>query len=676
MSTAKETRRKKHRRQRQRPDRRAPSPMVSPPEACPVPPPSRRDCMLMVILLIVVSVLTSLAHAPCLGARALSIDDYQYLVHNELVKNPSWNSTGRFLGEILEPSTVQGYYQPLAMISLMLDHAAGGRSEDPRMFHRTSLALHLMNTALIVVLLWMLFRQPIIAALVGLCFGVHPMTVESIAWIAERKTTLSTFFALWCLILHVRYSRRAHWRRYGGCMIAYVLALMAKPTSTPLPLLLLLLDWWPLRRLNRRAAVEKLPLLAVGCVFAVVTVISQGRTASVTMPGEREPFEVLLLLCHNIIFYLWKMIWPAQLTSFYPFPSLSLSQPMVLAGVVGTCVLLFGLLASLRWTRAFLTGWLFFFVGILPTMGVIGFTVVVASDKYAYLPSIGLLIALAWLVTRLWESAPDKLGKLRAIILVAAALLLSAEAYATRRYLRHWKNTETLYRHMLSFAPEAPELHLGLANALDLERRRDEAVREFRETIRLSPDHARAHFNLGTTLYRLGKIDEAIACFEKALQFDPDHAKCHTNLGNALKQKGKLDEAIGHFKEALQHKPDLVAAHYNMAGTLLKLGRLGQAISGYQRALELDPDHFKAHSNLGTALKRQGNVDEAANHYREALRLNPRLLQAHSSLAGLLSDQGRFAEAIEHYRTVLRLEPNYPRVAAQLEAAEKALLAN
>jgi hypothetical protein len=213
---------------------------------------------LLAVSLAIVCFVVTAAHWPALSAKAISIDDDQYLVDNLLVQNPSIESARRFLTEVLEPSTVRGYYQPLSMISLMCDYALGGRPANLRQFHRTSLALHTVNTALVIVLLYLLFGRPLIAAGVGLLFGVHPMTVEPIPWVGERKTLLAAFFALWCLILYVRFARKGSRRVYFGCVVTYVLALMSKPTSTPLPVLMLLIDYWPLKRLNRRTLLEKL----------------------------------------------------------------------------------------------------------------------------------------------------------------------------------------------------------------------------------------------------------------------------------------------------------------------------------------------------------------------------------------------------------------------------------
>lgn len=256
---------------------------------------------LLAKLLVGACVLVFIGHLPVLSVGALSFDDDQYLTNNELVRNPSWASARQFLSEVLEPSTVRGYYQPLTMISLMTDYALGGRPHNLLPFHRTSLLLHLANTVLVILLLHLLFGQAKVAVAVGLLFGLHPMTVEPIAWVSGRKTLLAAFFALWCLILYVRYARKRNGWCYAGCLAMHALALMSKPTSLPLPALMLLIDFWPLRRLKRSCVLEKLPLFVVGGIVSIITFVSQSGTSLAVLPGQSEPWRIPMILCHNII---------------------------------------------------------------------------------------------------------------------------------------------------------------------------------------------------------------------------------------------------------------------------------------------------------------------------------------------------------------------------------------
>ena len=527
-------------------------------------------------------------------------------------------STKRFLNEVLEPSTVKGYYQPLAMISLMLDYAAGGRENNLRPFHVTSLSLHTANTALIIALLYMLFGNIWAAAAAGLLFGVHPLTVEPIPWVGERKTLLAAFFALWSLILYVRYSRGGGWKFYTGCFVMYLLALMSKPTSLPLPAVMLLMDYWPLKRLSVKSFWEKLPLFVLAGVFAVITYISQHRTGGTISPAKYEPWHIPLVLCHNIIFYLYKIILPINLSSHYAFPKpFGLSNTMVLAGVIGTCILIPILLVSLRWTRAALTGWLIFFAAIFPTMGIVGFTNVIASDKYAYLPSIGLLMIVTTLLIWIGKS-----NKFRTAAVAFVLILASAEATATQRYLVCWKDTITLAQHM----------------------------------VLMSPDSAIVYQNLGFAYGRLGRNEEEIEVCKKAVKIKPDYAEAYNSLGAAYYRIGRIQDAINAYQQTIKNKPDYVDAYNNLSVAYVRLGRFQDAVDVSLQAIKLKPDFVKAYNSLGTAYNKLGRYPEAIENYRQAIRLNPGYVTAHYNLGQTYLAAGDRNFALEEFKILQKLD--------------------
>jgi Flp pilus assembly protein TadD len=587
-------------------------------------------------LILTVGAAVVAAHWPALSAQATNFDDGQYFIENRLVQNPSWSSVAAFFSEVLDPSTVGGYYQPLSMTSLMLDWALGGRPDHLQPFHYTSLALHVANTILVIVFLYLLFGNPWAAAMAGLLFGVHPMTVETIPWVGERKTLLAAFFALWSLVLYVVYTRNRSGTAYGTSVVSFVIALLSKPTTTPLPFLLLLLDYWPLRRLRVRTVVEKIPFFVIAGASAVITFASQARAGGVAMPQERPWFHILLTPCHNLVFYPWKILWPVNLTSHYAYPErFNLSDPMVLAGVIGTPVLVAGLLISLRWTRALATGGLFFFVAILPTLGIIGFTNVIASDKYAYLPMPGLLMIVALGLAKLWElpARPRRRAVGRTALLAVVLLLSGLEAWGTRTYLARWQDTETLYRYMLTFAPRAHSLH----------------------------DY------LGVQLHRQGRLEEAIEHFNQALAARPWDYSAHNNLGAALAEQGKLQEAIDHFVEAIRAAPRAAKGYSNLGRAMERLGRLAEAQRYYELALERDPECLDAHKGLGILLAGQGKLEQAADHFRDAIRVNPNYVEAHIGLGRVLAAQGRLDEAIAVYMAALRIAPDDPRLRADLQ---------
>lgn len=655
---------------------------------------SPREVAVLTVLVIGAAAVAAAAHWPVLSAEAISFDDTQYLFWNPNLQQPSLASAGRVITEVVDSSTVEGYYEPLTLLSLMLDVAAGGRPDNLAPFHRTSLALHVLNTALLVVLLYMLFGSPWPAAMVGLLFGTHPLTVEPVAWVWERKTLLAAFFALLCLALYVRYVRRGGRAPYLLCLTAYLLAVLSKPTSTPLPVLMLVLDFWPLRRLNGRAVWEKALFFLVAALSAVVTIVSTSRTASITPPGGQTLAQLPLRTCYLLMFYLGKMLWPVRLSSVYLLPEpMSLGRPIVLAAVLGTGALAAVCVLSLRRTRAPAAGGLFFLLAISPTLGLIGYSWVAASDKYVYLPAVGLLIALTGLLLRIQEGAARPGARRLPAVAAAAGVLLLAglEIAATRSYLACWQDTETLYQRMVSFTPQVASLHCDLGGALARKGRNreaiaeyqqaiqldpalemahynlaialaeqgqtDEAISEYREAVRLDPQFQKAHYNLAIALAGQGRDEEAIEHFAASLELRPDDADALNNLALVLARRGRTDEAVGHLREAVRVQPDDAELRYNLGNLLAEQGRLDEAVGCYAEALRLDPRSPRIHTNLGNALFRQNKADDAIRHYTEALAADPAFLAARVNLGNVLRAQGRIGEAIAAYREAARTHP-------------------
>jgi tetratricopeptide (TPR) repeat protein len=542
--------------------------------------------LLLLNLLISACSIVFIAHLPSLSTQAKFQDDRMYISENLLIQNPSWTSVRRFFTEVLEPSTVKGYYQPLTMISLMIDYVLGGRSENPRPFHRTSLLLHTANTGLVIFLLYLLFGQIWIATATGLIFGLHPIVVDSICWVSDRKTVLASFFALWSLVLYVYFTRTGKSKARWGCLAMYVMALLSKPTTTLLPLMMLLMDYWPLRRIKYRTILEKLPLFAIGAVFSVITFISQSHTARVMLPSQYNFLSIPLVLCHNIIFYLCKLIWPANLSAHYEFQG----YQMILVSVIGTIIIVCLLAISLRWTRGLLTGWLIFFVAIFPAIGIIRVTNVVAANRYAYLPFVGMLMVLASFLAWFLSNSAGKRANREVVVLLALLIVAGSEVLAMRRYLSHWHDTISLNEHMLTMYPHSAILHNDLAAAFSSQGRTAEAIEHYHQALEIAPSFAKAHYNLAWQLSTTeDKINEAEEHYHKALEFNPYYSKAHINLGRLLQSKGNFKEAIEHFRKSVQKNPEYVKGYYNLGKALIMTDRSAEGINCLRKAVRLGP---------------------------------------------------------------------------------------
>ncbi len=588
---------------------------------------------------IFVGAIVPAVHWPVLRAQALSLDDYEYVTYNPLVSNPGWKSGWQFFREISKPSTVKGYYHPLAMTSLMADYAIGGRADDLRAFHRTSLALHVMNTVLVVLLLYRLFGALIPAAVVGLLFGLHPLTVEPTAWIGERKVLLAAFFGLASIAFYLRPRSRHTGVWWTASLVFGLLAMLSKPTAVMLPVLLLLLDYWPLRRLSARAVLEKWPFFLLSALFGAITLISQHRSGAVVELTRSDYLHWPLKTCYVLAFYLAKFAWPTHLTCIYPEPGpFSLSNPVVLLAVVGIFGLTVALAAAAGRVRGLLMAWLFFVLALAPTFGLVKYTWVIAFDNYVYFPALGMLMVLAFALTAAWESPRLRGIASKAMLLFPVLLVLAAEARGVRTTLRNWTDSFTLYRYMEKIAPDSPVVHNRLGILLEGESAHEEALRHLRRAIGLEPNYGDAHYNLGIVLGNQGEIGESIRQFRIANELLPDYPLAPYNLGAALRLAGRLDEAEAQFRRALRLNPDYLEAMDQLGSVLVMQGRTAEALEPFRRALTIEPTNAVLHFRMGSALVLSGqHLGEGLIELREAIRFRPDWPEPLNALAWLLA---------------------------------------
>jgi tetratricopeptide (TPR) repeat protein len=561
-----------------------------------------RQRLLLIVLSIVVCIVTAGTHWPALSAQAVSLDDDVYLKSSPLLSNPSWSSARQIVREVFKPSTVGGAYSPVTMLSQMLDFAMGGCEANLRPFHRTSLIIHVCNTALVIVLIYQLFGNVWAAAMAGLVFGVHPLAVGRIAWMTDRKTVLSAFFGLWCLVFYVRFIKSRDRRIYCASLLMYVLSLLSKPTSLPIPAVMLLLDYWPLqRRLSWGLLREKAAFFAAGAVSFVISYISFANTVPIVKLGEPGAMRVPKILCHNIIFYLQKMFWPVNLSVFYPFPKpLSLSNPAVLAGVVGTFLLAATLLVSWRWTRAVITGWLIFFAAIFPAMGAIGFSSAIADDRFVYFPSIGILLLLGWVLCQFWGDKTVAYLAIRRVAIVSLVTIIAAlEIMGSRAQIVHWRDSIGHQRYLQGLFPHSAKLNYNLGLALARENKDKEAAYYFSQALAAEPDFPKAELNLskaynnmGIMLAKRGEIDKAIEHFRKAIQIEPLNDRAHHNIAQAYHAKGNITESVKHYRESLRLNPDSAETMAGLSWILAtssedKFRNAAEALGLSKRACEL-----------------------------------------------------------------------------------------
>jgi tetratricopeptide (TPR) repeat protein len=618
--------------------------------------------------LLALAVLCAAVFLPVLGHEFVNVDDGDYITNNPHVRE---GLTLRGAAWALASFHAANWH-PVTWISHQLDATLFGLA--PGGHHLVSLLLHTANAGLVFLLLDALTGARWASFAVAALFAVHPLHVESVAWAAERKDVLSTFFgcaAVWA------YRRHAGGRSRGGyplLLLFFALGLMAKPMLVTLPLALLVLDFWPLGRLHppagaaggRRAIapllLEKLPLLALAGVSGVLTVLAQASYGAV---ASREYLPLPLRLGNAAaagVGYLRKAAWPSGLTFFYPHPGrLPAGTVAAAAGVVAGITLLVVVLAR---RRPYLTaGWLWYLITLLPVIGLVQVGEQAMADRYAYVPLLGIFTAVVWGAAGI---ARGRRGPAAALLL-AGALLVSSFAAAAARQVHSWRTGRTLLEHALAIYPEAWWAHNNLGNILVGEGKLREAAAHYDRAIRARPGYARAHNNFGRVLLDEGKAPAAIRKFREALGLMPDLAEAHANLGLALAEEGQFEEAVPHYRQALTATPGDAVTLTNLGNALAALGRIPEAEASLREAVANAPGLPDARFNLGNLLAGKGDYAGAAVAFAEAVRLNPGYAEAENNLGAALMMLGRSAEAAAHFTAALRLKPDHASARTNLE---------
>jgi tetratricopeptide (TPR) repeat protein len=629
---------------------------------------------------------TLLLFSRAVGHSFLDCDDPDYVTKNVHVQaGLTWAGV-----RWVFTSGAAANWFPLTWLSHMLDWQLFGN--DPRGHHATNVLWHALSAVMAFLALRRLTGAFWTSAVSAALFAWHPLRVESVAWVAERKDVLSVFFGLLALWAYARYAEESKVRGpkskvfYGLTLVTFALGLMCKPMLVTLPCLLLLLDWWPLKRFTiQRLVLEKIPFFLLTVASCIVTYRVQKAGNAVTESfglGTRLANAVVSVAC-----YLGKFFWPFNLAVGYPLPN---HWPVTTVAGAALLVLAITGLALWQWRQRpwLLTGWFWFLGMLVPVIGIVQVGLQAMADRYTYLPMLGLQLALLW---TLREVALH--STLRRFVPVAVALMLAGCAVRTWHQLGVWQNSNTLYKHALAVTKDNYLVHSYLATTLLNEGRFDEAGFHFRRAIEIKPDYAAARHRLGVALEKMGRTDEALATYLELLKIRPNYAAAHYNVGIILLNRNQPAEATVHFQAALRKNPGHDSAHvalgiaeaklvrpleaiaeyeqalilnpfnaeafYNYANVLFALDRDQEALDYYEKALQLNPDFEEAHCNYANLLRKLGRPEEACAHYRRAIQLQPQNSGAYFGLGAALEDLGRTDEALANYRKAAELKPDY-----------------
>jgi protein O-mannosyl-transferase len=534
----------------------------------------------------------------------VNYDDLEFVVENSHVStgisatNLRWAFTNAYAGT----------GGPLTWISHMVD--ARLFDLDAGAHHRTSLVLHACNALLLLAVLWTMTHKTGRSAWVAALFAVHPLHVESVAWVAERKDVLSTtfwFLTVWAYVIYVR--RPCVWR-YTTMATFFALGLLSKPMVATLPFVLVLLDVWPLERINvrevyrrgtkpardpsiPRLVLEKTPLFVLSAISIALTFEAQRKIGAIaaieSLPiGSRVSNAIV-----SYVAYIGKMFWPIDLAAFYPhplsIPPVRLVGAALLLGVLTVCAIV-----AARDKPYVTVGWFWYVGTLVPVIGIVQLGSHAMADRFTYIPLVGLFIVVAWGGTSLLQRA----GSSWATVTIAAVAVVVAFAVISRAQVHYWQNGVTLWERATQVTRNNARAHANLGVALAREGQRARAIAEYRDALRIEPGYAEAHNNLALVLTAEGRAEEALAQYQDAVRLKPDYANAHTNLANLLDERGRADEAIAHYREAIRLDSSHVLARVNLAVTLARAGRIDEAIGELEAALRLDPANDAARKML------------------------------------------------------------------------------
>lgn len=604
------------------------------------------------------AVLAFVAFCPALG-YGFVYDDDLFVVQSPTVRaglspqglRAAWETRAR------------GTWHPLTWLSLQLDYQLWGMN--PRGFHLTNILLHAANTALLFVALRRMTGALWRSALVAALFALHPLHVESVAWVFERKDVLSTFFGLLATWAYVRYAERPGTGRYLMVALPYLLALLAKPMLVTLPFVFLLLDYWPLGRLRPsalgtrhsalRLVVEKFPLLALAAASSAMTLFAW---RDVVGSAERYPLAVR---AENALVvyasYLAKTVWPVGLAPLYPHPGAGLT-PAAVAGAGLFLVLMTALVLWAGRRHPYLpVGWFWYLGTLVPVIGLVQVGDYAMADRFTYVPLVGIFLMLSWglgeLVTA--HRLPAGAAAGAAVVAVTACAVVTFQIA-----LPVWQNSQTLWQHTVRVTGPNPVAHYNLGVALQRAGHADRAEREYRQAIREDEHFWQPHLNLAAILSARADWREAASEYEECLRLNPDSPEAHLDFALVLLKLGDVPQAGRHARQALQIDDGLAAAHDVLGYTLIHQGRMKEGNKECERALALDPHLAEAHDHLGTAYALEGDWARAAQHYRRAVEREPTNGAFLYDLAHAVARQGNRPEAQTLYRRAYQRDPGWP----------------
>ena len=658
------------------------------------------------VVCLVLALITIVAYWQVYRFDFVNYDDDRYVFQNSYVNTGLKSENIVWAFKTMHTSN----WHPVTWISLMVDAQVFGLNAGG--YHVVNLIFHVLNTILIYLVLNAMTGAFWRSAAVAALFALHPLHVESVAWVAERKDVLSTFFMMLTLWSYVRYVKTPGYKTYLPIVLFFILGLLSKPMLVTLPFVLLLMDYWPLRRFSLdlkaqnvnggkeetnaltknigRLIYEKLPLFGLTVASIIVTIAAQ-KYEIITMQYLPIPLRISNALV-SYYGYLAKTIWPIPLAVLYPHPEAVPTWQML-----GASVLLFTITAlAVRTARRhpyFLVGWLWYLGTLVPVIGLVQVGVQSMADRYTYAPLIGIFITVVWLLAEYTDRLEYKKYILSAISIIMTGFLITV----TSTQLDHWKSSNALFSHALSVTKNNYVMHNNMGALLASQGNMQESMSHYNEALKIRPDDLEVNYNLGNLFLRQGKYTDAIPYYQQAIRSKPAFAPAHNNLGIAFGQSGDQENALAQFREGVGLDPGFQEAQNNLKKALakqekpkeivipktsattatsdvntvegevaagvsfVKKGDLVGSMNHFRNALKLDPNHYEANVHMGLSLAYTQKFEEAIRHFRKAIQINPRMPEVYNSLGVALANTGKMDEAITQLKKAIRLNPKFAK---------------
>ncbi len=613
---------------------------------------ARRSRLLLPVLLAA----TLAAYYPAWHGAVLWDDD-QHITREDL---SSLSGLARIWSDF---GATQQYY-PLTHSTFWIQHKLW---EDETLgYHLVNIIFHAFSAYLLALILWRLSVPG--AVLTAVIFALHPVQVESVAWITELKNVLSGLLYLSSAAVFLRFHRTRQKTWYLLGTVLFVMALLAKTVTATLPPALLVIIWWQRGKLEwRRDVLPIAPWFILGTAGGLLTAWIEHTVIGAEGAGYQFSLIERCLIAGRVVwFYLGKLAWPTDLTFIYPRWQIDSGAWWQYIYPIGLVVCMAGLWCMRKVSRAPFAAMLLFCGTLFPVLGffnVYPFRYSFVADHFQYLACIPIMALFSAGLVTLVKRLPLQ-SKTASIVLVST--IGCVLAVTTWSQSRQYIDAETLYRSTIARNPSCWMAHNNLGNALQKTGQLEESVTEYNEAVRIKPDYAEAYLNLGNTLQRMGRLEESLTQFQAALRLQPDFAEAYSNLGNALLGLGRTGDAILQFQEALRRKPDSAAIRFNLANAFQEVGRLEDAMVQYREALRLQPGFAGAHYNFGIVLQKLGRHQEAVGQFREAVKYVPGFAEAHNTLGISLAALGQLEEAVSHFKEAVRLKPGFGDAGANL----------